>query len=64
MLKDTTRRRQLLLITERRNTDRLAHAFARYGALLRQRVLVGYAGVGGFGPPSSLSDLTRRGSGR
>jgi hypothetical protein len=44
MLKDTTRRRRLLLITKRRSTDQLAHAFARYGALLPQSLLLGYAG--------------------
>lgn len=31
-----------------RNTERLTGAFARYGALLRQRAILGYAGVGGF----------------
>jgi hypothetical protein len=60
MLKDTTRRK-LLLITERRNIDRLVHAFARCGALLLRRVLLGYAGVGGFG---RLGESARGGAGR
>jgi hypothetical protein len=51
----------LLLIAERRNTDRPAHAFAHYGALLPRRVLLGYAGVGGFG---RLGESARGGAGR
>ena len=31
-----------------RNTETLAHAFAHYGALVRQRTLMGYAGAIGF----------------
>jgi MFS transporter, DHA1 family, multidrug resistance protein len=33
---------------ERRNAEKLARAFARYGELLRHRALLGYAGAGGF----------------
>jgi DHA1 family bicyclomycin/chloramphenicol resistance-like MFS transporter len=36
------------LPTAKRNGDRLADAFARYGQLLRDRSVLGYAGVGGF----------------
>jgi len=32
----------------RRNSDTLARAFGGYGALLRQRTVLGYAGAGGF----------------
>jgi DHA1 family bicyclomycin/chloramphenicol resistance-like MFS transporter len=32
----------------RRNTESLARAFGGYGALLRQRTVMGYAGAGGF----------------
>ena len=33
---------------ERRNAEKLARAFVRYGELVRHRALLGYAGAGGF----------------
>ena len=36
------------LPADRRNGERLVHAFARYGELLRHRAVLGYAGAGGF----------------